>query len=253
MMTIGGTAHILMLVATLLIIVILMFIVAKSKKIVQDIIITFFIALGTFGIFFLHGLHRGTQFDILNLLRQMLQVCNFNFILLPICLFKKNEICRQYLFFFSMPAALSTFVAYPSDVQQAMWYDIVCLNFWIDHACIVIVPLLMIASKRFKPEQKYVKIILICVVAYFLMAFVGDWALNEFSFENIHYNYSYTMNDGGIMVLKPIYKLIPIPFVYLLPLAVPLYFIFWLEAYCFKNYQTTDRFGYELKKKEGGR
>ena len=101
--------------------------------------------------------------------------------------------------------------------------------------------------------QKYVKIILVCVVAYFLMAFVGDLALNGFSFDNTHYNYSYTMNDGGIMVLKPIYKLIPIPFVYLLPLAVPLYFIFWLGAYCFRNYKTIDKFGFELKKKEGER
>ena len=251
MMTIGGSAHILMLILTILITIILMIIVSHSNKLIQDIIIISVAILGCVGIFFLHGTHRGTQFDILNLLKQMLQVCNFNFILLPLCLFKRNELCRQYLFFFSMPAALSTFVAYPSDVANSTWNSIVCLNFWIDHACIVIVPLLMIASKRFKPDLKYVPKVLMCVFAYFLFAFLGDWMLNNFSFENINYNYSYTMHDDGIMVLKPIYKLIPIPFVYLLPLLILLYFIFWIEAYLFRNFKTTERFGFEFKQRKG--
>lgn len=250
MMTIGGTAHILMLVATLIIFAILIVVVYFSNKLTQDIIITSVAVLGVVGIFFLHGTHRGTQFDILNLLRQMLQVCNFNFILLPLCLFKKNELCRQYLFFFSMPAALSTFVAYPSDVANSTWNSLVCLNFWIDHACVVLVPLLMIATRRFKPDLKYVKKVTLCVLCYFFIAFLGNWALNGFSFETIHYNFSYTMNDGNIMILKPLYKLIPIPFVYLLPLAIPIYFIFWLVAYLFRKYEVTERFGFEFKRKE---
>lgn len=249
-MTIGGTAHILMLVATLIIFSILIIVVKFSKKIVQDIIIISVALLGVVGIFFLHGTHRGEQFDIVNLLRQMLQVCNFNFILLPLCLFKRNELCRQYLFFFSMPAALSTFVSYPSDVANSTWNSIVCLNFWIDHACVSLVPMLMIASRRFKPELKYVPKVLLCVFIYFAFAFLGNFALNGWSFETIKYNYSYTMNDGGIMILKPLYKLIPVPFVYLLPLALPIYFIFWLEAYIFKNYQVVDKFGFEFKRKK---
>ncbi len=250
MMKIGGTSHLLMVLAILLIIAGLMIIVYKSNKIVQNIIITSVAVLGTVGIFFLHGTHYGTRLDLKNLGMQMFQVCNFNFILLPLCLFKKNELARQYLFFFSMPAALSTFVTYPSDVANSMWYDIVSLNFWIDHACVVATPLLMVASRRFKPRLEYVNKVILCVFIYFFATFIANFAFNGFSFETINYNFSYTMESGSIMILEPIFKLIPVPFIYLLPLLPPIYFLFWLVAYLFKNYKTFDAFGYEFKRKK---
>ncbi len=99
MMKIGGTSHLLMVLAILLIIAGLMIIVYKSNKIVQNIIITSVAVLGTVGIFFLHGTHYGTRLDLKNLGMQMFQVCNFNFILLPLCLFKKKWTCKTILIF----------------------------------------------------------------------------------------------------------------------------------------------------------
>ncbi len=217
MMTIGGTARILMLVATIAIVGLLMFIVARVPYKMQCVMIYTCVGLAMAGIIFLHLTHYGTSFDPKNFFTQMFQVCNFNFILLPLCLIKKNELGRQYLFFFSMLAAASTFVAYPSDVQNSMWHSVITLNFWLDHMMVVAVPLMMISAKWFRPQKKYVLWVSLCVLAYFLVAFFANYALNGFSMSGPH-NHSYTMNDGGIMVLKPFYKLIPVPFVYLLPI-----------------------------------
>ena len=235
-MTIGGTAHILMLISTIIIIVTLMFVVSKLNYKRQCILIYTCVAVGMIGIVFLHLTHYGTSFDPKNFFEQMFQVCNFNFILLPLCLIKKNELARQYLFFFSMPAAVSTFFAYPSDVAEFMWYSVVTLNFWIDHMMVVLVPLLMIAAKWFKPEKKYVKWVMLCIIVYFLSAFVANYCFNGFSLTGSH-NHSYTMNDGDILILKPFYNLIPVPFVYLLPITPILYLIFYLESLCFQNYK----------------
>ena len=236
MMTIGGTAHILMLISTILIIVTLMFVISRLNYKGQCILIYTCVAVGMIGIAFLHLTHYGTSFDPKNFFEQMFQVCNFNFILLPLCLFKKNELSRQYLFFFSMPAAASTFIAYPSNVAGSMWYSVITLNFWIDHMMVVLIPLLMISAKWFKPEKKYVKWVILCIIVYFLSAFVANYCFNGFSLDGPH-NHSYTMNDGNILILKPLYNLIPVPFVYLLPLTPILYLIFYLESLCFQKYK----------------
>ena len=249
MMDIGGRAHILMIVASVIIGVALFFIVKKVKPKVQNIIIYTLTGICMFGIFFLHGTKYFTTFDIGGLLTQMLQVCNFNFILLPLALFKKNEIVRQYLFYFSMPMALSTFVSYPSDVEGSMWYSVVCLTFWINHFLIALLPFLYIATKKFKPRTNYVWKVALCVIAYFLIAFLGNFILNGFAINGPH-NHSYTMSSGSIMLLVPLFKLIPIPFVYLLPVIVLLYFIWWGISAMFKNYNVQDNFGIEFKNKK---
>jgi len=249
MMIIGGLAHILMIVASLIIGVSLFLIVKFTSEKVQNIIIYSLTGVCVFGIFFLHATSYFATFNLGNLLTQMLQVCNFNFILLPLALFKRNEIVRQYLFYFSMPMALSTFVSYPSDVEGSMWYSVVCLTFWINHFLIALLPFLYIATKKFKPQTNYVWKVSLCVLAYFAIAFIGNFVLNGFAINGAH-NHSYTMGADSIMLLVPLFKLIPIPFIYLLPVLVMLYFIWWGVSLLFKNYNAQDRFGIEFKNKK---
>ena len=234
MMVIGGMAHMLMVLISLLIGFGLFFLVKYSNEKVQKRIIFTLVGVCMLGIFFLHGTKK-------NLLIQMFQVCNFNFILLPMCLFKRNELARQYLFLFSMPMALSTFISYPSDVAGSMWYSIVCLTFWCNHFLIVLIPILMIATKKFKPQKKYIYKVILCIFMYFLIAFFANYILNGFQLYGGH-NHSYTMDPGGIMLLKPMYDLIPIPFIYLLPVGVILFFVYSLVIKLFEKYKIDDQF-----------
>lgn len=241
MMTIGGLAHIMMLIATIVIIVAMMIVVSKVSYKCQCVMIYSAVGLCMLGIMFLHLTHYGTSIDFKNFFEQMFQVCNFNFILLPLCLIRKNELARQYLFYFSMFAAMSTFVAYPSDVENSMWYSVVTLNFWLDHMLVVAVPLMMISARWFKPQKKYVLWVVLCLVVYFGVAFFANFAFNGWQINGSH-NHSYTMNDGGIMILKPLFKLIPIPYVYLLPLLIPFAAAFYLLAYLFKDYKIKENY-----------
>ena len=249
MMTIGGLSHILMILASVILSVILIFIVAKSKEKVQYIVITTVGLIAVFGIFFLHGTHYFTELDFYNLGKQMFQVCNFNLILIPLALFKRNELARQYLFYFSMPAALSTFVTYPSDVENSLWYSLVTITFWVNHLFIALTPILLVASKRFKPHINYVPKVVVCIMLYFGAAFLVNYAINGWSVTGGS-NLSYTMSSGSIMILKPLFKLIPIPYVYLLPIVPVLLLIYYLIAFAFKNYKLKDSFGYTFKKKK---
>lgn len=238
-MTIGGTAHIIMVLVSIILIVALMIIVSKVSYKVQCAIIHSCVLLCMLGITFLHLTHYGKTLDFKNFFNQMFQVCNFNFILLPLCLIKRNELGRQYLFYFSMPCALSTFVSYVSDVENSMWYSIVTLNFWLNHLLIVLIPLLMISARWFKPQKKYVLWSCLCVLIYFVSCFLVNYLLNGSNILGPH-NHSYTMGPGGIMILVPLYNLIKIPFIYLLPLLPACAVLFYFESLCFKKYNTID-------------
>ena len=249
MMTIGGSAHITMIVCSVILSVLLFLIVKYASDKIQNIIITTIALIAVVGIFFLHGTRYLTTLDLVWLLKQMFQVCNFNFILLPLALFKRNELARQYLFYFSMPAALSTFVTYPSDVEGSMWYSVICLTFWINHLFIALTPILMIAAKRFKPRIEYIPKVLLCIVVYFASAFAANFIINGWSIHGGS-NLSYTMSAGSIMILKPLFRLIPIPYVYLLPLLPLFALLFYLVALLFKKFNTKEAFGYEFHKRK---
>lgn len=245
MMAIGGMAHLLMVLVSFIVGVLLFFLVKYSNEKVQNSIIFALSVFCMMGIFFLHGTKYGTTLDLKNLLIQMFQVCNFNLILLPLCLFKRNELARQYLFLFSMPMALSTFVSYPGDVSGSMWYSIVCLTFWCNHFLIVMIPILMVATKKFKPQKQYLSKVIVCIFTYFLISFVVNYILNGFHLYGNH-NHSYTMDPGGIMILKPIYDIISIPFVYLWPVLIILILLYSAVIKIFEKYKVKDNFGIEI-------
>lgn len=235
MMTIGGTAHILWVIASIIIVTVCCFVVRKVSYKWQCVMICSCVGICMVGILFLHLTHYGKSLDFANFFQQMFQVCNFNFVLLPLCLIKKNELARQYLFFFSMFAAMSTFVTYTSDVEGSMWYSIVTINFWVDHLMVVLVCLMMVSAGWFKPRKEYVFKVCLCLLAYFGACFFANFAFNGWSISGPH-NHSYTMSSGSIMILEPLYKLIPIPFVYLLPLFPIFMGLFYLLAFFFKKY-----------------
>ena len=75
MMTIGGTAHILMLVATIVIIAVLMFVCSRVSPKWQNVMIHSAVLIGMVGILFLHLTRRGTVFDPQNFFVVKLYVC----------------------------------------------------------------------------------------------------------------------------------------------------------------------------------
>lgn len=242
MMTVGGVAYFCMLAASVLVTVLLYLWIRHADEKQQNIILVTVAAIGTVGIFCMHATHTFTAWEFDNLAIQMLQVCNFNFILLPLCLIKKCELARQYMIF-SAIAAASALVAYPGDIEASMWYELRTLNYWTDHLIVTMFPVLLYATGRFKPRREYVGKVLVALFCYFLIAFVGNYLLNGCSFDG-HHNHSYTMRSGSVMILKPLYALIPVPFVYLLPLAPFVYLLFWLLARLFRRHQVTDNFGF---------
>ena len=96
-MTRFGLTHIIFLLITILIITISIVMIRKTTKKTQNIIFIIIAVLCSLGIFYRYALDLSLNkpINITRLLLQLLQVCNFNFILLPLMLIPKFELARQ--------------------------------------------------------------------------------------------------------------------------------------------------------------
>lgn len=237
-MTILSLTHIIFLIITILVITLLIIITRRVNPKTQNIIFIIITILGSLGIFYRHAMNLSFKegINITALLIQLLQVCNFNFILLPLMLIPKLELARQYSVFFSMFAAMSTFIDVPLEFRDYNWYDPVIINSWLNHLCSVLLPILMIASRRLKPNKKYVFKVTITVIVYFTMVYVISELLKQQSIIPQDKNYSFVYHGKGIPVLDISYKLIPIAYLYLYPILPFMMGFFYILSKIFDNY-----------------
>lgn len=237
-----GLAHFGYLLFTIIFLLLGVLIVRKSNRFVQNIIFILIVILGSGGIFFRYGLNLSfsNKINIKTLATQMLQVCNFNFILLPTTLIKKNELGRQYLFYFSGFAAATVFFSFSSALYRYDWNSIVVVNFWLNHLATASLPLFMLVSGRFKPRKEYILKVSICIVLYFCFSALGSLYLMRYQNYPRERTFSFVFTPEENFILEFLYSIIPLYFFYLTPLLPILIGIFYLLARVFKNYQVSE-------------
>lgn len=234
------STHLMLLMATVMFIALTMFLAYKLPRRWQTVLFIAGALVCAGGIFWRYALNMTLSPFTLRfetLLIQMLQVCNFNFVLVLLMLVPKCELARQYSLMFSMFAAATVMLSIPARFADDMWYSPDFLNFWLNHVFAIALPLWMLAAGRLKPQKKYILPVTVCVVAYFLIAFgciellrsVGKLAENQ--------SFSYIHDPGGVGLLEWLHELIPLPFVYLLPLIPPMIGFFWALVAMFRNYE----------------
>ena len=215
--------------------------VSKMPKLCQSIMIILGAFLCAGLIFFSCGMGLSFENGVnwTSLARQMLQVCLFNMILVPLMLVPKFELARQYSAMFSMFAAMTTFVSIPDYFANYQWYDKQIWSFWGLHVFAVAVPLWMLAARRLKPQKKYVLPVVVCVFAYFTVVYVISEILMKEGLMTVETSHSFIYKSGHTFPLKQLYDLIGVPYFYLLPLLPVLYGFDYLFAWLFRNYKTS--------------
>ena len=237
-MTLFSFTHIIFLLVTIVFILSTMYLITKLNRKWQNIMFIFAVIMCSGGIFFRYAMGLGfNKINIETLLIQMLQVCNFNFILVPLMLIKKNEIARQYSFMFSMFAASTTLFALSKDWANLNWYDINIINSWLNHTFAISLPLWMFSARLLKPKKEYVLKVTIMVIIYFILSFFIQEILKASNDIYSSLNLSFIYGDKSIFVFDYLYKAIKLPCFYLIPL-IPFMILFFIGlTKLFKNYK----------------
>lgn len=217
-----------------------MWLISKLNRKWQNVMIVVGALLCAGGIFFRYGMGLSFEggFTWKTLGMEMLQVCNFNFILVLLMLIPKFELARQYSIFFSMFAASTTLVSLQSNWATMNWYDLTIMNSLINHVFIIAVPLWMLAARRLKPRRKYIWKVALGVFVYMtVVATIVTVLMKKGVITDPTPHYSFIYDTYGIGIFEWLYELIPYPYFYLLPLAVPMVAFFYFLAWAFRNYE----------------
>ena len=216
-----------------------MFAVSKLPAAAQNVIFVLCAVGCSGGIFFRYGmgLQWTTEISWGTLAMELMQVCNFNFLLLPLMLIPKFELARQYSCMFSMFGAFTTFLSPSYSWAGLAWSDSVILNSWLNHTFAVALPLFMIAARRLKPQKKYILPVLGCVFAYFTVAAGISYFLIQKGILTVENSFSFIFTTDGIPVFEFFYKLIPYPYFYLYPVLLILLLFFVGLCACFSKYR----------------
>lgn len=244
-MVMFDSAHIGLLIGTVAFLAISTLVVSKLPRMGQNI--AFFMAAlyCAGGIFFRYGMNLSFAggFNFKTLGTQMLQVCNFNFILVLLMLIPKFELARQYSVFFSAAAACTTFVSISSAWKNYEWNDLTVLNSWFNHVFAVALPLWMVAARRLKPQKKYIPWVLCLVFIYFTAAYILNKTLIDYGILAPGTSFSFIYDAGKVGLLEMLQGLIPYPYFYLYPLFPVLAGFCWVWAKAFEKYKV-EKFHY---------
>ncbi len=200
---------------TIIILSLILIITPKLSEKNQKRLYLIFTILTMAGIFYRYGYSKTNGLTLNVLARQMLQVCNFNFVLLPLCLFKKNEVLRQYLFYFAMFGASTVFLSYANVLTTKQWNDPIVINFWLNHMFCVCASLTMFSSNYFTLRKDYIPKVFLTLFIYFTLSFIGNYYLVNYKDLPIESTFSFIYNPGGIPLFELFYKIIPYPYFYL--------------------------------------
>lgn len=233
------TTHLLLLAATVAFIAATMFAVSKLPRRWQNVLFVVGAVLCAGGIFWRYGVGVSAASLHVNwksLVIQMLQVCNFNLILVLLMLVPKFELARQYAIMFSMFAASTVMLSVPPRYADDAWYSPDFLNFWLNHVFAIALPLWMLAARRLKPQKKYVLPVAGCVVAYFLTVYACTLWLHAAGTIPVTQTFSYVHDPAGVGLLEWLYERIPVPCFYLAPLIPPMLGFFWALTWLARKY-----------------
>lgn len=192
------------------------------------------------GIFFRYGMGLSLEggFTWGTLAKEMLQVCNFNFILVLLMLIPKFELARQYSVFFSMFAASTTLISLQSNWAKLNWYDLTIMNSLINHVFVIALPLWMVAARRLKPRKEYIWKVSLSVFVYMTaVAIIVTVLMKNGVLTDPTPHYSFIYDTYGIGLLEMLYELIPYPYFYLYPIAPVMVGFFYLLAWLFRKYE----------------
>ena len=231
--------HIMLLLATVAFYAVTMFMAHKLSRRGQNVMFAIGALLCAGGVFFRYamGFKLTMDFNWASVSVQMLQVCNFNMVLVLLMLIPKFELARQYSVMFSMFAACTYMISIPKAFANYNWYDTYVLNSWLNHMFAIALPLWMVASGRLKPQKKYIVPVAVSVVIYFFAVYgLTEWLHATGKLPEAT-TFSYVYDPEGVGLLEWMYGLIPVPCFYLVPLIPAMLAFFWLLTWLFRNYR----------------
>ena len=148
-----------------------------------------------------------------------LQLCNINMMLIPIAVWRKSRPLQCFCFFLGPLGALMALVMPGNGFDGYSLLLPRMLGYYGTHFMIVIEGLALVAFGLFRPRFRDLPRAILAALAITFCIFLIDLLLR---WTGLHpkANYFFAMETEGNFLLEIFHRLIPVPFLYLLPCTV---------------------------------
>lgn len=142
-----------------------------------------------------------------------LHLCNISLFLVPIAILIKNQKLLSYGFYIApLGAIMAVCFPDPSFIGESI-FEFYNIGYYFTHLNIVIIGLLLVSLKLFKPTFKQLLFLNIYAGCIGVVMHFVNLILRALTSADV--NYFYTINTSGISLLDLFWSIIPVPLLYL--------------------------------------
>lgn len=148
------------------------------------------------------------------------QACNILLFTMPVALLTENKSVRSCIASFAFFTGILAILMPSKGMTGESLFMPRILGYYVTHYFVVMEAPLLICTGIYKPTMKNVPRAVLTLLFYCACSFVITIILVKTGL-NPRANYFYAMSPDGNPVLEILFKLIPVPGVYILPAAIP--------------------------------
>lgn len=151
------------------------------------------------------------------------ELCNLNIVVTLVAVVADKKWLSCYLFYISMVGALFSLTVFPPvHMYPKTLLDYMFFDYFLIHSQLVMVPLVMLTCGWYRPERSQIKWSMLLLVGIYTFDFLASLILRNFEpFAGA--NWMYVMYHNDLPILKQLWSLIPVPYLYGLALGVGVY------------------------------
>ena len=148
-----------------------------------------------------------------------LHFCNINLILLPLAILTNNRVLKAYQVYFGVPLAALALLTVDPAFRSKSLIEFTCLFYFYYHSMLMVIPLLMVRFKQFKPAfnaiwQPTVLLLALTAVMHGVNIVFRTTGIAQTA------NYFFTYGLEGDFLTETLKAIIPYNFFFLLPSLV---------------------------------
>jgi len=179
-----ATPHVLILLSSAIFVSLTAVIANRMEGARRKKLLTFFtwalpvVYLSRFTVFYLLDIYVEPQMSLLD--RLPFHLCALNAIIIPLGISTKNKTLLNYMYAISLPGAaaamLTPAMSYYGQYFYLSWQIIF---FYLDHALMLLTPILAIVCKMYRPEHRYIPRVAALFLPYTVAIYIADKLLNQ--------------------------------------------------------------------------
>ena len=149
-----------------------------------------------------------------------LNLCNLATLLMVPAVRRNSRLLKAFLYYCAPLGAIMALVMPSEGFYDVPVYLLRCIGYWISHLLVLIVPILLVTLGSYRPRFRDIPAALLLLLGLALVAHGANCIIRPSICPET--NFFFTFGIDGNPVTGLLMQLIPIPFVYLLPMLLPL-------------------------------